>query len=317
MNRLDEQKIIKLFQNQFGNKKFVSEDVETFKIGKNSFAITIDTLVESTDVPPGVKLEDTARKSIVSCVSDFSAKGVKPLYGIISITIPRRFTQSKIKALTKGISKASKEFNIKILGGDTNEGKELVLQVVLIGTSKKIILRKGAKKNDRIITTGPFGYSALGLKILLEKKKINTKFAKKAVKYFSKPSPKLQFCLTNKDYFTSSMDSSDGLSSTLHEMARQSKKKFVITKMPTQPELLHFVKKNKMKLIDLVFNGGEEYQTISTVSPSDIQKIQINAKKQKIPLYEIGYVTDGSGVILQSKGKTLRIPNNGWIHFRS
>ncbi len=70
MNRLNEKKIIKIFQNKLGNKYFVPEDVELFKIGKKYFVVKTDTLVESTDIPPGSKLEDVARKSVVSCVSD-------------------------------------------------------------------------------------------------------------------------------------------------------------------------------------------------------------------------------------------------------
>ena len=83
MSKLSEKKIIKLFQNRLGNTNFVPEDVESFKIGKKYIVAKVDTLVESTDVPPGMKLEDVARKSIVSCVSDFAAKGVRPIFGIV------------------------------------------------------------------------------------------------------------------------------------------------------------------------------------------------------------------------------------------
>ena len=89
MNKLNEKKIIELFQNKLGNTSFVPEDVESFKIGKKHFVVKVDTLVESTDIPPGMELEYAARKSIVSCVSDFAAKGVKPIFGIISLTIPK------------------------------------------------------------------------------------------------------------------------------------------------------------------------------------------------------------------------------------
>jgi len=39
MTKLDETTIIKIFQRKFGNKKFVSEDVEIFNIGKNKIAV--------------------------------------------------------------------------------------------------------------------------------------------------------------------------------------------------------------------------------------------------------------------------------------
>ena len=83
-----------------GNASFISEDVEFFKIGKKYLITKVDTLVESTDVPPGMKLEDVARKSVVSCVSDFAAKGVKPIFGIISLIIPKRFSKLNIESLS-------------------------------------------------------------------------------------------------------------------------------------------------------------------------------------------------------------------------
>ena len=99
MSKLNEKKIIELFQKKLGNTNFISEDVEFFKIGKKYVVIKIDTLVESTDMPYGTKLEDAARKSIISCVSDFAAKGVKPNFGIVSLTIPKRYSNTKIENL--------------------------------------------------------------------------------------------------------------------------------------------------------------------------------------------------------------------------
>ena len=122
-----------------------------FKIGKEQLVIKVDTFVESTDLPPQMKLEDAARKSIVSCVSDFSAKGVKPVFGIVSLTIPKKLSRSSIQSLAKGFQRGAREFELKILGGDTNEGKELVLTFSLFGTTKKIVNRSGAKTNDLII----------------------------------------------------------------------------------------------------------------------------------------------------------------------
>ena len=55
MSRLNEKKIIEIFQSRLGNKCFVPEDVEFFKIGKKYLITKVDTLVESTDVPPGMK----------------------------------------------------------------------------------------------------------------------------------------------------------------------------------------------------------------------------------------------------------------------
>jgi len=316
MSKLNERKIIELFQSRLGNTNFVPEDVELFKIGKKHLIVKVDTLVESTDIPPEMELVDAARKSIVSCVSDFAAKGVRPIFGIISLTIPKKLSRSNIESLAKGFQRAAREFELKILGGDTNEGKELVINFSLFGISEKIVNRKGAKANHVIITSGPFGYSAAGLSILLKNKKSSRKFGTKAKNAVFKPNCRLMFGLKNKNYFSSSMDSSDGLSTTLNEMSNQSKKKFVITKMPSENDVFDFASSSRLNANDLILNGGEEYEIVATVNASNLPKIKKYAKKHKMKLYEIGYVTKGKGVFHKKNGKLIKIKDGGWQHLQ-
>jgi thiamine-monophosphate kinase len=263
-----------------------------------------------------MKLDNAARKSIVSCVSDFAAKGVRPIFGIVSLTIPKKFSRSNIESLAKGFQRAAREFELKILGGDTNEGKELVINFSLFGISEKIVNRKGAKANHVIITSGPFGYSAAGLSILLKNKKSSRKFSVKAKNAVFKPNCRLMFGLKNKNYFSSSMDSSDGLSTTLNEMSKQSKKKFVITRMPSENDVFDFADSNRLNVNDLILNGGEEYEIVATVNVSDLSKIKNYAKKHRMKLYEIGYVTKGKGVFHKNNGKLIRIKDEGWQHLQ-
>ena len=318
MTKLDEAKIIKIFQQSFGKKsKFVPEDVEVLRIGKTCLVTKSDMLVESTDVPHGMKIDEIARKSMAACVSDFSAKGVKPLYATVSLAIPRGFSKSKIKKLAHGFMKASKEFGVKIIGGDTNEGKEIVIEVSMFGVAQKIVNRKGAKINDIIITSGPFGYVSSGLKIILNHCKADPKFTKRSKNQVFIPSPRLRFGLSIARYLSSSMDSSDGLSTTLNEMSRQSSKKFVITELPSQLDVKKFAKRNRIRFTDLVFNGGEEYEIVATVLPKNLTKIRKIARIQKIPLFEMGYVTKGKNVIYRQENKITIIQDKGWLHFKS
>ncbi|MGH9999026.1 MAG: thiamine-phosphate kinase [Nitrosopumilaceae archaeon] len=317
MTKLDEAKIIKIFQQSFGKKsKFVPEDVEVLRIGKTYLVTKSDMQVESTDVPHGMKIDEIARKSMVACVSDFSAKGVKPLYATVSLAIPRGFSKSKIKKLAHGFMKASKEFGVKIIGGDTNEGKEIVIEVSMFGVAQKIVNRKGAEMNDIIITSGPFGYASSGLKIILNHCKADPKFTKRSKKQVFIPIPRLKFGLSIARYLSSSMDSSDGLSTTLNEMSRQSSKKFVITKLPSQLDVKKFAKRNRIRFTDLVFNGGEEYEIVATVSPKNLTKIRKIARIQKIPLFEIGHVIKGKNVIYQQENKITTVQDRGWLHFK-
>jgi len=316
MTKLDESEIIKIFQKKLGNNKFISEDVEVFKIAKTKIVTKVDTFVQSTDMPPKMRMGDAARKSIIACVSDFAAKGVRPQFGIISLILPGKISCKKIIEISNGFRRASDEFNIKILGGDTNEGNEIVINVSLFGTTDEIVKRTGAKIGDMIFVTGPFGYTASGLKIMLERKKGKNNFVKKALKYFVNPSPKLDFGIRNRKYFSSSMDSSDGLSTTLNEMANQSKCKFVINNVPTGNDVLEFAKLHKMAINELVFHGGEEYEFVFTTSKKNKSIIKENALRFNIPIIEIGYVTKGKEVFLEKEEKHIPLKDLGWKHFR-
>lgn len=315
MTKLDESSIIKIFQSKLGSKKFVSEDVEILNFGKIRIAVKTDTLVESTDIPPKMKLSDAARKSIVACVSDFAAKGVKPQFGIISINIQKTVSRSKINEITLGFRKACNEYGISILGGDTNEGKEIVFNVCIFGETNGIVKRRGSKKGDLIFVTGPFGYTTAGLNMLLNNKRGDGVFVKKAIKSVMQPKPQLKFGLKNKNYFSSAMDSSDGLSTTLNEMSKQSKKKFVINNLPHRSDLEKYAKSQKLNLNDLIFHGGEEYEFVFTTLPKYSKIIQKNAKIFKTPIIEIGYVTSGKGVYVKDKNSFFRLKDLGWKHF--
>ena len=316
MTKLDENKIIKIFQTKLGNKKFISEDVETFTLGKTKIVAKIDTMVESTDIPKKMKLSDAARKSVIACVSDFAAKGVKPEYGIISINLPKTISRVKIENIVNGFKKACKEYGISIIGGDTNEGKEIVFNVCIFGNSNNIVTRKGSKKGDLVFVTGPFGYTSIGLNILIKKKKEKSKFVEKSIKSVINPKPKLSFGLKNKKYFSSSMDSSDGLSTTLNEMAKQSGKKFIVNNIPSNKDLEDYAKKRNLNLNSIIFNGGEEYEFIFTIPVKYRKNIIKNAKLLKTPIIEIGYVTAGKGVFLKNADKNIIVKDLGWKHFK-
>ena len=316
MTKLSENEIINIFQTKLGNKKFVSEDVEKFTLGKTKIIAKTDTMVQSTDIPHKMRLSDAARKSIIACVSDFASKGVKPQYGIISINLPKSISKKEVKDIAKGFKKACEEYEISIVGGDTNEGKEIVFNICILGNSNQIITRKGANEKDVIFTTGPFGYTSVGLDILLNNKKKISTLIKKSIKTVTNPKPRLNYGLRNKKYFTSAMDSSDGLSTTLNEMSKQSKKKFIINKIPIDTNLNNYLKKQNKDLNKAVFHGGEEYEFVFTI-PSKYKKIIIkNAKLLKTPIIEIGYVTFGKGVYLEDKGKKIRLKDLGWKHFK-
>ncbi|MBT3474541.1 MAG: thiamine-phosphate kinase [Thaumarchaeota archaeon] len=312
MKKLSEKEIIELMN----KKKNRSEDVEIFKLGNEQCAVCVDTLVESTDIPKCSKLSDISRKSVVSSLSDFASKGIIPKFCIISLTLPKTISKKQVQELSKGFSKVCKEFKIQLLGGDTNQGNEISIHVVLFGNVKNFIRRNDAKVKDVICTTGPFGYTASALEIIMKKRKSVQSFSTKSKNLFFKPKPRLKFGQESVNYITSSMDSSDGLSSCLNELSNQSKKKFLITKIPTNDDVIEFAEKNKISLNRLVFDGGEEFELVFTVTPKNLKKIHTLAKKNKISIFEIGHVSKGNGVFFDDGNDSFIIKDKGWQHFR-
>jgi len=312
MKKLSEKKIIQLMN----KRKIRSEDIEIFKLGNEQCAACVDTLVESTDIPKGSKLSDISRKSVVSSLSDFAAKGIIPKFCIVSLTLPKNISKKQVQELSKGFSSACKEFKIQLLGGDTNQGNEISIHVVLFGSVKNFIKRNGAKVDDVICTTGPFGYTSSALEIIMKKRKSTRFFSTKSKNLFFKPKPRLKFGQESVNYITSSMDSSDGLSSCLNELSNQSKKKILITKIPTNRDVMEFSEKNKISLNKLVFDGGEEFELVFTVTPKNLKKIHTLAKKNKISIFEIGHVSKGKGVFFDEGNNSFKIKDKGWQHFR-
>jgi thiamine-monophosphate kinase len=312
MTKLNEKKIIQIMN----KKKIRSEDIEIFRLGNEQCAVCVDTLVESTDIPKCSKLSDISRKSIVSSLSDFAAKGVIPKFCVISLTLPKTISKKQVQELSNGFSSACKEFKIQLLGGDTNQGNEISIHIVLFGNVKNFIKRDNAKVDDIICTTGPFGYTAAALEIIMNRRKSVRVFSTKSKNLFFKPKPRLKFGQESVNYITSSMDSSDGLSSCLNELSNQSKKKFLITKIPTNKDVIKFSEKNKINLNKLVFDGGEEFELVFTVAPKNLKKIHALAKKNKISIFEIGYVSKGKGVFFDDGNESYKIKDKGWQHFR-
>ena len=180
-------------------------DIEYVQTGQKGIAVAVDTITASSDVPKRMKPYDAARKSVIACVSDFAAKGVRPRFGLVSVTVPSSYDVKSIKETARGIADASKKFKIRMLGGDTSFG-ELSISICLFGLSKKPVGRIGAKTGDGIFTTGRFGYSAAGLHLMLSGKKPANSFEVKAKKAFCRPDARLDFGAAAARHFSSSID---------------------------------------------------------------------------------------------------------------
>lgn len=315
MTKLDEKQIIRIFANKLGISNL--DDVALIDKG---IVIKSDMLVASTDVPSGMKPWQAARKSIVSCISDLAAKGVRPHAAVISLGIPKSSSTWRpvIEGLAEGFAIASNEFGVKIVGGDTNEAGELVIDCTMIGFPRfKVPTRNGAKPGDFVIISGAFGFAPAGLAILLQDANAITvsssSFRKHAVKSVLEPYPRQSFGLALARYFSSSIDSSDGLAVSLYELASQSEGvDIIIYGIPAVEGLDKFAEENSLDKHELVFHGGEEYEIVATISHTKIRQAEAAARKAGVSLHVIGRVQRGSGNVFV-RNKLLE--NRGYMHF--
>lgn len=304
---MDEKSIITILTNAL---KLEHDDVSFVKIDDRLLVLKCDMLVRNTDAPKEMKLWQISRKSVVATLSDMACKGVKPIASIISLALPN-LSKKEIKEIVKGFSIAEKEFDIKIIGGDTNASDDIIIDCIMVGFADKIIRRNNAKEGDAIITTGLFGYTSIGLKILLEDAYAKSKLRKKAINSILLPKPRVEF-LNVVDYINASMDSSDGLASTLNELSSASNKRFIIDNIPASNEVYEFAYTNNYNPEELIFDGGEEYEIVATLPKEHIDKV-----RQLIPIHVIGEVREGKGVYIRTDSKLKKLKRKGFIHLSS
>jgi thiamine-monophosphate kinase len=278
--------------------------------------VKVDMLVERTDVPPGMTYRQAARKAVAMCVSDFASKGVRPDSFLISLGLGK-LAQEDARQLALGFADAEREWGIHLVGGDTNEADELVIDCAMFGFAEKIVTRKGASRGDTLVVTGPFGYTASGLKILFSGAKADASFAKAAKQSVLNPKPDLGVGLALAQYLTSAMDSSDGLARSLHTLARESQVGFEVTSLPIGPGVKKFATANGLSAEKLVLEGGEEYVIVGTVKPSKLASAAAAVRKAGGRLLDIGRVTSKRGKVeLSSGGSKGPIEDEGWTHLR-
>ena len=206
---------------------------------------------------------------------------------------------------------------VHLVGGDTNEAKELVIDCAMVGFGKKLVTRRGASPGDILVVTGPFGYQPSGLKILMGEATAERGFAAKAKLSVLKPTPNLEAGLALAPYLTSGMDSSDGLARSIHTIAGESGVGFEVTSLPAAEGVGEFAQANGLDEEALVLEGGEGYVIVGTIRASRLENAERAVRKAGGQLIEVGRATQKKGLVeFHSKGKTKVIRDVGWTHLR-
>ena len=276
-----------------------------------------DMFLESTDIPPGMSFRDAGYRAVTATTSDIAAKGGKPIAYLISLALPSKMFFDEFEELWSGIEEAARIYGGKVVGGDTNEGRELVIDVMCLARAVNPVPRIGMRPGDIVAVTGRFGAQAAGLHALLNNLR-GEAVAEKVIKKFLRPRARVEegIALAMSGALTASMDSSDGLSETLHTLMDLNGYGFRIDDPPIDDDARKYAERFGIDLFDLVFHGGEEYELIVTVKPKILEDALRSVKSVGGSLIPIGRVIEEKIIEAKWFGKCVTVERRGYEHFR-
>lgn len=311
-------------------KKGVGDDAAVISNGDFLTVVSTDMLVEGIHFDlMYTPLKHLGYKAIVVNLSDIYAMNATPKQVTVSIALSNRFSVEALEEVYEGIHKACEFYNVDLVGGDTTSSpKGLFISVTAIGQGEKdkITYRNTARVGDILCVTGTLGAAYLGLQLLEREKQI----------YLENPGVKPD--LENQDYLvgrqlkpearkdmielfakadlkpTSMIDISDGLASEVFHLCKASGVGAFVEEsgVPIRPEAEMMAIKFKMDPITCALSGGEDYELLFTIDPSDVEKV-----KYMPDIYIMGEITAAKdGIKLHTKGGNIHpIKAQGWQHF--
>ena len=250
---------IKQFIDKKSSKNFIGDDGAVV----GDYVYSMDAFFENVHFKrEWMSLKQIAVKSMLVNISDAIVMNAVPKYALLTVAIPKDFTEAQLEELSKGFKSVAKKFNIRIIGGDTISNEKLDISVTIVSKTKKPVFRTGTKKGDFICYTGSLGGVEKDLDILLSGGNIDKKSK------FIKPCLKPDFFYEISSFINSAMDISDGL---FFELGRLSKANDIGF------EFFDRIKED-------VGCSGEEYEILFSFDKKYMKKIKNIAKKYDVKL---------------------------------
>lgn len=332
---------------EFGLIEHLTANIEIKNIstlvGVGDDAAVIDHFGKQTVVTTDLLLEEVhfdlmysplrhlGYKAVVANLSDVYAMNATPTQITMSIGISNRFSLEALDEFYEGVYQACDNYGVDLVGGDTVSSKKgFVISVTAIGevTPDKFVKRSTAQKDDLLCCTGDLGAAYLGLiflerekKIFLESPsvKVDLENEKYVIGRLLKPEARkdiIEFFDQSGVIPTSMMDISDGLSSEILHICRQSDLGVVLyeEKIPIAEDTKKAALKFELDPTACALSGGEDYELLFTVSQQDYDKLVLNEQ-----ISVIGYMTEpekGKKIITKG-GNTFDITAQGWNAFAS
>lgn len=264
-------------------------------------------------------------KAVVANISDIYAMNGTPKQITVSLALSRKFCIEDVEELYVGIRLACQTYGIDIVGGDTTSSLTgLAISITAIGTAPKgtVVKRNGAKETDLICVTGNLGAAYMGLQ-LLEREKIATAgkdiqpdFQGKEyiLERQLKPEARREVIEKLREEGikpTSMIDISDGLSSELMHICKQSGAgcRIYEERIPIDYQTAIMAEELNLNVVTCALNGGEDFELLFTVPIADHEKV---AAMKEVRI--IGHiVSDSMGLALITRdGVEMELKAQGW-----
>lgn len=290
--------------------------------------VTTDLLLEGVHFDlTYVPLKHLGYKSAVVNFSDIYAMNGTPRQITVSLGLSKRFSVEDMDELYAGIRLACEEYGVDIVGGDTSSSYTgLTISITCIGEAEKgkVVYRNGAKETDLICVSGDLGAAYMGLQLLEREKAVlkggdkdlQPDFAGKEYLLERQLKPEARRDIIQKlaeegIQPTSMMDVSDGLSSELMHICKQSKVGCRVYEehIPIDYQTAVMAEEFNMNLTTCALNGGEDYELLFTVPIADHEKV---SEMEGVKL--IGHITrpELGCALITRDGQEFELKAQGW-----
>ncbi len=147
-------------------------------LDKSYLVSSTDMLIQSSHFPYDMTYFQMGYKSVVVNVSDLASMGAYNIGFLLNIAIPKDTSLDDFDELICGVISACDNYDIPLIGGDTNEANEIIISGTAIGQVEKdrALMKYGFEEGDLVCITDQLGYAALGFELLNLKKENKTKY---------------------------------------------------------------------------------------------------------------------------------------------
>ena len=301
-------RLTKDLENKNESTKYgVGDDCAVLSYPDKEVLITTDLLMEGVHFDlTYIDLKHLGYKSAMVNISDVFAMNGTPRQITVSLALSKRFSVEDMEAFYSGLRLACDKWGVDIVGGDTTSSYTgLAISITCIGEARKedIVYRNGAKDTDLVCVSGDLGAAYMGLQLLEREKSVYYQQVEEAKRKGDKRAMEelahFQPDFSGKEYLlqrqlqaeargdiieklreagirpTAMMDISDGLSSELLHICKQSGVgcRIYEKNIPIDYQTAIMAEEFNMNVTTCAMNGGEDYELLFTVPIGDYEKV--------------------------------------------